>query len=547
MFGFKEKQNNNRRGVLLYAPTKIKKMRSITTIILITIATASFARVLSINPTQTNAQWHNVLNNLQAGDTVFLEDGTYTNFQVDIRGNGTATNPILVRARNYGAVKIEGAIRVRMSGSFITVDGFHFRNGWANDGTLFQFRTSTSVFASDCRLTNSVFDSLQNPAFDINNDAHRESWIGLYAGNRNRIDHNYFGHKMVYGVIIFVDPRGATQTSPPSNHIIERNFFGHRPSRPDNGAETMRIGDSERSMWSVGCTIRENVFFRTDGEIEVISIKSGDNLVEGNLFFEARGQVTCRHGHRNTIRNNVFIGNGVPNTSGVRVINSDQKVYNNWFQDLRGTGMRSALSVIMGLDPSCPLNSYYQVINAEIAYNTFINCQRIEIGTNVSTNYTCAQNQGVQFAPTNSRFRNNIIFNNYLSGAAPINVAAVGRDTGVTYENNLFRILSTTWVRQGFSQRPTMEFVRNGLFYELVPLANTATNPMSCIPILTGGGGIPEMEAHLDVTGNPRLRPYTAGAINSENFGIPPKIPNLDEVGVRWYSYPQPIFPPKTD
>ena len=517
-------------------------MKYIALIILIGFATSGFARVRSITPTQST--W-SILNNLSPGDTVFLEDGVYTNFQVDIRGNGTATNPIIVRARNYGAVRIEGAIRVRVSGSFITVDGLHFRNGWASDGTVFQFRTSNTAFASDSRLTNSVFDSLQNPAFDINNDSDRESWVGLYAGNRNRIDHNYFGHKMVYGVIIFVDPRGAPQTSPPSNHIIERNFFGHRPSRPDNGAETMRIGDSDRSMWSVGCTIRENVFFRTDGEIEIISIKSGDNLIENNLFFEARGQVTCRHGHRNTIRNNVFIGNNVPNTSGVRVINFDQRVYNNWFQDLRGTGMRSALSVMKGLSDDCSLNSYYQVRNAEISYNTFINCASITFGNNASWNSSYQTNPGgnancdnTQYPIIDSRFRNNIIFNTALQRPFDTVVHAVPSITGITFEGNIYRIAAnSTFARQGFSLRPTLNFVRNGLFYEIVP-----GGTMNCIPILTGQGGIPEIEALPDVTGHPRLRPYTAGAVNSENFGIPPKIPNLNEVGVRWYSYPQPTF-----
>jgi len=510
-------------------------MKYITTIILIAIATTSFARVLSINPEQTNAQWHSVLNNLQAGDVVYLEDGTYTNFQVDIRGNGTATNPILVRARNPGNVFIEGAIRVRMSGNFITVDGLHFRHGWAGvDNTIFQFRGPSNAILNNSRLTNSVFDSLNSPFLNIHDENDREHWIGLYHGSNNRIDNNYFGFKMVYGVVLFTDPRNAPANIP-GNHIIERNFFGHRPSRPDNGAETMRLGDSERSHWSTGTIVRENIFFRTDGEIEIISIKSCDNVIEGNLFFEARGQVTLRHGHRNTVRNNVFIGNGVPQTSGVRVLNSDQRVYNNWFQGLRGTGNRSALCFQMGIGEIHPLNSHHRVINAEVAYNTFINVQRIEIGTNVSNP------PSPLFAPSDSRFRNNIIFHNFttapLANVVPIDVVAAGRDSGITVEGNLFRVAHPTWTRPGFSQRVTLNFVRQpgALFYEITNLEDVVVNPMNCIPDLTGRGGIPSIESLLDVTGNPRLRPYTAGAINVENFGNPPRIPNLREVGPSWF------------
>ena len=524
-------------------------MKYIIITILTIFVTTSFAAVKTINPTQTNAQWHSTLNNLEPGDTVYLEDGVYTNFQVDIRGTGTATNPILVQARNYGKVFIEGEIGVRVGGNFITVDGLHFRNGWVTRSgnysrCIFQFRIGTGNPASNSRLTNCVFDSLFDHRLDHNIRANDSWWVGLYHGSNNRVDNNYFGYKLDYGVLMFVDPRNGSQNVQ-GNHIVERNFFGHRPAKPENGVETIRIGDSDRSMWSVGCTIRENIFFRTDGEVEIISIKSCDNLIEGNLFFEAAGQVTCRHGHRNTIRNNVFIGNNKNQTSGVRIINSDQKIYNNWFQDLRGTGSRSALSVMNGLDPSCPLNSYYQVKNAEISYNTFINCQRIEFGSNTSTSgYTCSQNQGVRFPIVDSRFRNNLIFNltwgqafdTVRTNDVPVATA------GITFEGNIYRIHPTApFAREGFSLRPALNFEKptGALFYELV-----AGGPMSCIPVLDGKGGFSEIETLPDVTGNSRQRPYTSGAINAENFGIPPKIPRLDQVGVSWYNYAKPNLNP---
>jgi poly(beta-D-mannuronate) lyase len=517
-------------------------MKHLTTLIAILLATSGFAAVKTINPTQSNSTWNSTLNSLSAGDTVFLEDGIYTNFQVQIRGNGTATNPILVRARNYGNARIQGEMRVQMGGNFITLDGLIFANGKpvgaaGTTMTLFEFRSASGAAneARDCRLTNCVFDSIFTPGRNRNTDDN-ERWIGIF-GYRNQIDNCYFGFKnSVGGVLIFVDPRNNPPATP-SDHIIERNFFSPREYYTlGNGAETLRIGDSDRSQFSVRCTVRENIFFRTDGEIEIISIKSCDNLIEGNLVFEAAGQFTCRHGHRNTIRNNVFIGNNKTNTSGVRVINSDQKVYNNWFQDIRGTGNRSALSVMKGLDPSCPLNSYYQVKNAEISYNTFINCARVEFGTNVSTNYSCSQNQGVMYPIINSRFRNNIIFNTTLERPFDTVVNAVPSVTGVTFEGNMYRVHErSAFARQGFSLRPTMNFEKNGLFYDIVPAGD-----QNCIPVITGQGGISEIETHVDVTGHPRQRPFTAGAKNNENFPRPPKIPTNSEVGVSWYNYPKP-------
>ncbi|MCL2412519.1 MAG: hypothetical protein FWC98_00060 [Bacteroidales bacterium] len=509
-------------------------MRKLLTITLIFFATIGFARELSINPTQTNAQWRSVLGSLQAGDIVYLEDGIYTNFQVDIRGNGTATNPIIVQARNPGNVFIEGAIAVRKAGNFITVSGLHFRNGWGlstnsdpnrEAGLVYQFRIGTGEVASNSRLTNSVFDSLFNPSLNEHNRDHDDWWVGLYHGSNNRIDHNYFGFKRGYGVLMFVDPRNGNPNVP-SNHVLENNFFGHRPQKVENGVEQIRIGDSERSMFSVGMIIRNNVFYHNNGEIEIISVKSADNIIEGNFVYESRGQFTLRHGDRNTIRNNVFIGNGLSNRSGVRVINAGQRVYNNWFQGLRGSGTWSALSFQMGIIQTHPLNSHHRVINAEVAYNTFVDVQRIEIGSNVSNPPSAV------FPPLDSRFRNNIIFN-ATSSVLPITVLVAGREEGITFEANLHRCLDPRFTQEGFSLRPNLNFVRpaGALFFELVP-----HGPMDCLPELTGRGGIPSIESHPDITGNPRQRPFTAGAVNVENMGKRPKIPNLYEVGATWFA-----------
>jgi hypothetical protein len=186
-----------------------------------------------------------------------------------------------------------------------------------------------------------------------------------------------------------------------------------------------------------------------------------------------------------------------------------------------------------GLDPSCPLNSYYQVINAEIAYNTFINCTQIHFGTSVSTSYSCSQNQGVQLPIHSARFQNNIIFN--TSQTLPFVSAHTESVNNMTFAGNLIRLSNTSFSRAGFSHRPTLSFVKNGLFYDIVP---SGTN--TCIPILTGVGGIPEIETLPDVTGNPRLHPHTSGAMDNANFGVRPKIPALNEVGVRWYNYAEP-------
>ena len=104
----------------------------------------------------------------------------------------------------------------------------------------------------------------------------------------------------------------------------------------------------------------DNYFEHCNGETEIISNKSGENIFQYNTFFESEGTLTLRHGNRATVRGNFFFGNDKPNTGGVRIIGEDHKVYNNYFDGLRGTGNRSTITLMNGVSDS-PLNRYFQV------------------------------------------------------------------------------------------------------------------------------------------------------------------------------------------
>jgi poly(beta-D-mannuronate) lyase len=56
----------------------------------------------------------------------------------------------------------------------------------------------------------------------------------------------------------------------------------------------------------------------------------------------------------------------------VRIIGENHKVYNNYFENLRGTGYRAALCLVRGKENSA-LNEYFQVKNAFVAFNTIVN------------------------------------------------------------------------------------------------------------------------------------------------------------------------------
>jgi len=419
-----------------------------------------FAAVYTYSPSQLSAIKTQLNGNLNAGDTVYLDDGVYTDFQVSFRGNGSETSPVTLKAKNPGKAILTGKLNLKISGNYLVVDGLVFKDGEAASGDIVEFRTNTTTFANNCRMTNCVMDNCntadENYYTSVN---YSERWVMIY-GKNNRIDHCYFANKLAGGVLMMVSLGNINCTE--NNHIIEYNFFGNRQVfAPGNNAETIRIGDSNTSQLSSQTVIRNNFFYTCDGEPEIVSIKSCDNLIAQNVFYESAGAVVCRHGHRNTVEENVFIGNNKANCGGVRVINKGQQVRNNFLQEIAGTGNRSALCVMMGIfevpDSNTdiekePLNAYHHVTEASVSSNTFINCKNIDLGTNVSYTYDSSNKYypGVKVTGTlkpECAISDNIFYN--PSTNTILNEVA-GNVSDITYAGNVYMFKSTV-NKQGFT------------------------------------------------------------------------------------------------
>jgi poly(beta-D-mannuronate) lyase len=72
-----------------------------------------------------------------------------------------------------------------------------------------------------------------------------------------------------------------------NRHRVDYNYFGPRPVLGSNGGETLRIGTSQYSLTNSFTTVENNYFDRCDGEVEIISSKSGGNTFRGRSH--ARG------------------------------------------------------------------------------------------------------------------------------------------------------------------------------------------------------------------------------------------------------------------
>ena len=75
-------------------------------------------------------------------------------------------------------------------------------------------------------------------------------------------------------------------------HINGRRYV----NRDGNGFETIRIGTGPSAYSDSNTRVENNLFERTDGEVETVSVKSGGNVIRANTFREVAGTITLRRG-----------------------------------------------------------------------------------------------------------------------------------------------------------------------------------------------------------------------------------------------------------
>lgn len=408
-------------------------------------ATATTIRVANL------AAFNAAVPRLQPGDTLLLSSGPWRDAQLVFKGKGTEKKPIVLKAEQPGGVKLAGKSSLRLSGEYLVVSGLDFRDGYAPKGGVIEFRDDEQGLANHCRVTECVVDNFNKPASDKS-----DKWIHFY-GQHNRLDHCYLAGKKTNGVTIVVEL--PTEESRNNYHQIDHNYIGPRPRLGSNGGETIRIGLGETSLSSSRTIVEDNYFYHCNGETEIISIKSGENVVRRNVFEECEGAVVLRHGNNNLIEGNYFLGNGKEQTGGVRVINAGHRIVGNYFADLTGQDFRGALVIMNGI-PNSPLNRYAPVHDVLIENNTFVNCEHVELGAGKDAERTVA--------PQAVTLKNNVFYGPKL--ANPFRL--YDDMSGLTFTDNLFDISGSS---------PSIKGLSAGTFTEqksadslLVPVAKGA-------------------------------------------------------------------------
>lgn len=440
----------------------------------------------------------------QPGDTLLMVRGIWNNAAIVFRGSGEENRPIVLAAEVPGAVILNGTSTLRLSGSWLVVDGLRFVGGHSPSGAVIEFRSGAPAYHS--RLTNtSIVD--YNPASKSTD----YKWVSLY-GTHNRIDHCYFAGKNHMGTTLVV-----WFPSHPHYHLIDHNWFGYRPPLGENGGETIRVGTSDWSMENSRTTVEYNYFEQCNGEIEIISNKSCENIYRYNTFVECEGALTLRHGNRCTVEGNFFFGNRNSEAGGVRVIGEEHTIFNNYFSGLWGSSMKSALPIMNGV-PASPLDRYFQVKKAVVAFNTFVDCRYpLILGSGSDSERT--------LPPLDC-----VIANNVVQGASRV-VTQEAAPVNLFWEGNIVQGSSL-----GIPQPAGILLADPGLN----PAADGLWRPGSTSPLRgAASGSYPFVTVDMD--GQNRSAPLDAGADQISSGEVLQRPLTPDDVMPVWMKDPAPV------
>ena len=441
------------------------------------------------------------------GDTLVMANGVWKDVHLRFRGTGEPDAPITLRAETPGEVILTGKSSLSIVGRYLQVEGLLFKD----DAPAAEKSSAVISFRGDgrhshhCRLTSCAVLDFSPP--DKTQDTR---WVSVY-GTHNRVDHCHFAAKTNLGTTVVVWLKDPPDHEP-NYHRIDHNRFWQRSQLGMNGGETIRIGTSSRSMLNSRTLVEENYFYRCNGEGEIISNKSCENVYRANTFVECEGALTLRHGNRCTVQGNFFLGNRARLTGGVRVIGEDHKVLNNYFSGLQGDDYRAALTMMEGIRDSEP-SGYFQVKGALVAFNTFVN-NRQTFNLGYGTGRT-----GQVMPPVDC-----VVANNLVSGGRSPLITAHDPAMTVTFAGNVIY-----GAELGIPPAPGIR----QLDPKLAEDADGIWRPTLGSPVFGAADGR-FTTVTADVAGRPRETPADVGADQRSDQPSKRKPLTSGEVGPRW-------------
>lgn len=415
----------------------------------------------------TKTGFENALKKVNPGDIIIWKEGNYSDIKIDFTPliNGTSEKPIFLKAQMAGKVIFSGNSQLFIGGNFLVVEGFLFEGSCTleNNQNVIDFKSKDKKKgeANHCRLTNCAIIN-----YSLTEESDKKNYYVNLIGTYNEVDNCTFEGKLNAGptlVIEYKQENGyvpGSDVAPSSFHQIHHNYFGYR-TFSSNGGEQIRVGTSTTSF-SHGFNLVEYNYFEDERiEAEIISNKSWDNIYRFNTFYGNDGAMVIRHGQKCFVYGNYINGKSGRNRSGgVRIINPNNTVFNNYIENIEGGKGNSKfpISIMDGLVDS-PLNGYYPSDNAIVAYNTVVN----SYGPAIKLGVVNKDVKTPKIAPKNVIVVGNTIINSIGDNDSPFELTDF--NATFTIKDNFFTNGKTT--EPGFSLIKLKQIPFNNKFYEV--------------------------------------------------------------------------------
>ncbi len=385
-------------------------------------------------------------------DSIIWESGTFSNIYMNI-----TKSRLFIAAEELGQTVFNGNSRVRVSGDYITMQGFQFVGG--NIGTSDVF----GIYGSYCHFTQINIRAYRSYKYLRIREEGRYNSV-TYCNFENRLN---LDDQNILSILVDNNNPGYNKVQ----HCSFKNFEG---IGNDMGIEPIRIGVSTQADFISRSLVEYCYFTKCDGDGEIISSKAGQNVYRYNTFENnPKAELVLRHGSESIVYGNFFL-NG---KGGVRVREGQNHyIYNNYFYDIDDR------PIYLQNEASDPLD------NINIAFNTVINCKPVILGAGGSNE------------PTNVTFANNIFTD-------PKNSLFTGQTENEVWIGNMaYGTLGLLLEEEGMTTAdPLLEENSAGFFglAESSPAINTAKSGYADLPQFEGMDPI-DANIRFDLMGQER-------------------------------------------
>lgn len=322
------------------------------------------ARILRIVRVTNKIEFISAALSAIPGDAILLEDGRYPDVSFVMDRSGTEENPIFILAENAGGARIEGISTIRVEADHVIIANLLFQNGYpASD------KGGIVLEGDYLRVTNTKFFEFELNGYDY-------KWLSS-EGMYHEIDRNTFDGKTTGGALLTI---WRDNDDPQFTHIHNNLFQNYFDTGGANGYETIRLGTSQQSQSDSYILVENNVFNNLNGEIEIVSVKSGRVMLRDNTVISSKGMFTLRHGKNSVIENNVFLTNGKVDAGGVRFYDGGHLIRNNYIEGVdTSSNTRGAIVIHSGVNvpgTDTTMNAQWTSFDTLIIDNTIINSRQ---------------------------------------------------------------------------------------------------------------------------------------------------------------------------